>query len=215
MKREQDHFARRAKQEGFPARSIYKLKEIQEKHQFLRPGDRVIDLGCFPGSWLKYLGDLLGPKGFVLAYDLQDLQITPPPNAKFIQADVLQLTPQMLIPEGSRWNALVSDMAPSTTGNKVTDSERSFALCDQAVELAEGLVRQGGSCLVKSLQGVAHERLLKRMRSLYKSVKTVKPQGTRTESKEVFLLGQGKINPPHALPRTEQAGDMAPLEEQA
>jgi len=213
MKREQDHFARRAKQEGFPARSIYKLKEIQEKYQFLRPGDKVIDLGCFPGSWLKYLGDLLGPKGFVLAYDIQELEISPPPNTRFIRADVFSLTPQLVAAEGTRWNALVSDMAPSTTGQKVTDSERSFALCNQALELAEGLVRQGGCCLVKSLQGVAHERLLKRMRSLYKSVKTVKPQGTRVESKEVFLLGQGKLSPPSALLPATQSGEAANQEE--
>ena len=192
MRKIQDHYFKKAKAEGYQVRSAFKLEELDQKNNLIHRGMKVIDLGCFPGSWMQYVSKKIGDKGLVLGVDIQELNLSLFPNMAFIHQDIFELNLQSLGDYSKRWDLVISDMAPSTTGNRVADSERSFALCSLAMDVAQLYLRQGGGCLVKSLQGVAHERLLKRMREEYNKVKSLRPDSTRKESKEVFVLGIGK-----------------------
>lgn len=205
MRNIEDHYFKKAKKEGFLARSAYKLEEIQQKHKIVKQGDHVIDLGCYPGSWMQYLSRLVGDKGLVLGVDRTELQLSLSPNMRFVQGDIYELDLNKPGEFATKWDLLVSDMAPNTTGNRVTDSERSFQLCELAVITASKWVKQGGHMVAKSLQGPAFERLLKLMREEYQSVKIQKPKSTRSESKEVFLIGMNKKNPPSA---TEESNPL-------
>ncbi len=192
MKKVQDHYYKKAKQDGYQARSAYKLEEVQAKNKILEKGFKVLDLGCYPGSWMQYISRVIGPKGMVLGVDRTQLTMGLEANMQFLQADILELDLNQLKDYSPKWDLVVSDMAPNTTGNRVTDSEGSWNVCAMAMDAAQLFLKTGGSCLVKSLQGVAQERLIMRMRAEYSKVKTVKPDSSRKESKEVFVLGQGK-----------------------
>ncbi|MDX2469606.1 MAG: RlmE family RNA methyltransferase [SAR324 cluster bacterium] len=192
MKQVQDHYYKKAKQDGYQARSAYKLEEVQAKNKILEKGYKVLDLGCYPGSWMQYISKLIGPKGLVLGVDRTLLTMGLQPNMKYLQADILELDLNQLKEFAPYWDVVVSDMAPNTTGNRIVDSEGSWNVCAMAMDAAQLFLKTGGSCLVKSLQGVAQERLIMRMRAEYSKVKTVKPDSSRSESKEVFVLGQGK-----------------------
>src|SRR5687768_5337254 len=113
-RRRPDHYARRAKKEGRPARSVYKLEEIDGRWRLLRRGDRVLDLGCAPGSWMQYAAERVGPGGRVVGYDLAPVTIRLPPQAEAHVADVFALDPAGL---GGPFDVVVSDMAPSTMGD--------------------------------------------------------------------------------------------------
>ena len=114
----QDHYARRAKKERFPARSVYKLKEIQKKHNLIKKGDNVLDLGCFPGSWLLYAADLTGDKGQVVGIDLEPITVKLPSHVRTYTGDILSMDDELFESLGKNFNLVISDMSPATTGNK-------------------------------------------------------------------------------------------------
>ncbi|MDT8447464.1 MAG: RlmE family RNA methyltransferase [bacterium] len=195
MKEVQDHYFKKAKAEGFAARSAYKLEEIDQKQSLFRPGFKVLDLGCFPGSWMQYTAQKIGPKGMVLGVDIQDLQLALKPNMAFIHADILELDLERLKEFGAPFDLVLSDMAPKTTGHKHTDGARVLGLCEMALFASKRWLRTGGNCLIKAFHGPAFEPLLNQMKREYNKVKTFKPKSSRKESKEVFLLGLGKHKP--------------------
>ena len=188
-KRGQDHFARRAKREGNAARSYYKLEEIDKKSNIIRPGTRVLDLGCSPGSWMQYTARQVGEKGQVLGYDLKPVETTLPAHAEARVGDIYEISLEEL---GGLFHVIVSDMAPSTTGNRATDHLRSAALVERALDIADSFLKTGGSVVAKLLEGGEIEALVKRMRQSYKKVERHRPKATRKESTEVFLVGIGK-----------------------
>ena len=188
-KRAQDHFARRAKREGNAARSYYKLEEIDKKSNIIRPGTRVLDLGCSPGSWMQYTARRVGEKGQVLGYDLKPVETTLPAHAEARVGDIYEISLEEL---GGLFHVIVSDMAPSTTGNRATDHLRSAALVERALDIADSFLKTGGSVVAKLLEGGEIEALVKRMRQSYKKVERHRPKATRKESTEVFLVGIGK-----------------------
>jgi 23S rRNA (uridine2552-2'-O)-methyltransferase len=144
-RRPQDHWGRRAKREGYAARSVYKLEEIDRKVRLFKPGMNVLDLGAFPGSWTAYAATVVGPRGRVLGLDLQEHRGALPPNAEIRKQDVMADLDALLA--GTEWNAVVSDMAPSTTGNRFVDQSRSFQLVTRALDIAEKVLVPGGhSC---------------------------------------------------------------------
>ncbi len=192
LRKLQDHYFKQAKAEGYRARSVFKLEELDQKNHLFHRGMKVLDLGCYPGSWMQFAGKKVGAQGLVVGVDIQELNLSLAANMAFIHQDIFKLDLATLAQYALRWDLVLSDMAPSTTGNRVADSERSFALCSLALDTAQLYLKKNGRCLVKSLQGVAQERLLKRMREEYTKVKNLRPQSTRKESKEVFVLGIGK-----------------------
>jgi 23S rRNA (uridine2552-2'-O)-methyltransferase len=188
-----DHYSELARKEHYPARSVYKLKEAQKKFRFIKRGDRVLDLGCSPGSWLLYAAELTGKQGRVLGLDLKSVTCQMPPQAKTLKADVLTIDrawfeAQELL---NRFDVVLSDMAPATTGNKVLDATRSFQLCRAALDVAEMALKPGGSFICKIFQGEEFKEFAESVKSRFRNHRIFKPQSSRKESKEIFIVGLG------------------------
>lgn len=201
MKQYRDHFFLKAKQENYPARSVYKLKEIDNKFKILKKGMRVLDLGAAPGSWSLGASERIGPQGFVLACDIQTTETTFPANVSFLQEDVFNRSPEFeaLLRERGPFDVVISDMAPRTTGTKFTDQTRSLELCVEALSVAQLYLAPGGSFVVKIFMGPDLQEMLTPMRKCFTSVKSFKPKSSRAESKETFFVGLGfKGLPPNS-----------------
>jgi 23S rRNA (uridine2552-2'-O)-methyltransferase len=192
MKKYQDYFFQKAKKDNYPARSVYKLMEMDKKFKLFGPGQNVLDLGAAPGSWSLYLADKVGLKGHVLAVDLHVPDISFPDQVSFVQGDVFDgdSNAGKRIRENAPFDLVLSDMAPRTTGVKFTDQARSFNLAMEALNLARQFLKANGGFAVKILEGPDIQELQKQMRSLFKKVKHFKPKSSRAESKEIFLVGQ-------------------------
>jgi 23S rRNA (uridine2552-2'-O)-methyltransferase len=188
-RRRQDHLARRARREHYPARSVYKLEEIDRRLRLLRPGFRVLDLGASPGSWTLFIAGAVGPSGFVLAVDPQDLRVALPPHARFVKGRCEEVLPEIVA--AGPFDAVVSDMAPSTTGERGTDQHRSFELFRGAAEIAARVGRPGSSFVGKVFQGPSFGEARGLLRDAWVEVRVLRPRATRTESYEVFLAGIG------------------------
>lgn len=188
----EDHFSRKAKKENFPARSVYKLQEIQKKFQIIKKGDIILDLGCSPGSWLVYAADMVGPKGIVVGMDLKPVEISVLPNVKVFTDDVEKNGVDLLRSLELQYNIIVSDMAPATTGRKDIDSYRSFELCRVALEIAETFLLPGGCFVCKIFQGPEFKEFSDTVKNIFKDQKTFKPQSSRKASKEIYVVGIGK-----------------------
>jgi 23S rRNA (uridine2552-2'-O)-methyltransferase len=185
-----DFYRVKAKQEGFPARSVYKLKEIQQRYGLIRPGTCVVDLGCHPGSWLQFCSQIVGPQGRILGIDQKPPTIPLEPPITFLQADVLTLSREQL-PDWSREADLVlSDLAPQTSGIKWLDHQRSLDLALRALEIAAWILKPRGEFLVKLFQGEDSLAFHKKMKGFFRQVDTEKPRSSRQESREVYLLGR-------------------------
>lgn len=192
-RRRHDVYYRRAKQESFAARSVYKLQEIDKRVRLLRAGQRVLDLGCRPGSWLQYAAERVGPSGAVVGLDRQALDIAVPSNARVIEGDVLTLDPATLteaLPEDRRgcFQVILSDMAPDTSGIPFTDQVRSVELFTAALELALKLGCPSSSLCGKIFMGDGFAETVKRLKEHYEQVKTIRPEATRKSSTEVYLV---------------------------
>lgn len=189
-----DAYYRQAKREGFVARSVYKLEEIDEQHGLLRPSDRVLDLGCAPGSWLQYVSGRLRPEkgGGAVGVDLLPVPISFPPHVRIIQGDVFTLGPEDLLGErDARFDVVLSDMAPNTTGVRSVDQARSMALVERALELCFRVLRLGGHLCVKVLEGGDFPAFLQACRSAFAEVKVTRPKGTRSGSMETYVVAKG------------------------
>jgi 23S rRNA (uridine2552-2'-O)-methyltransferase len=184
----QDHYSQQAKKERYPARSVYKLEEIQKKHRPIKKGDKVLDLGCAPGSWLLYAAKLTGPKGRVIGVDLKPVSIQVSSHIKIITADVFALDTATL---GKDFNVVLSDMAPATTGHKAVDAARSYNLCEAALKVAQNILLPGGSLVCKIFQGPDFSLLLDDVRAGFQRLKIFKPQSSRKASKEIYVIGLG------------------------
>jgi len=190
-KRRSDHYTRKAKAHAYPARSVFKLEEIDRRLGLISKGDRVLDLGCSPGSWLKYASRRVGRGGRVVGVDLSALRIRLPANASFISGDVFEIDLATLAAGLEGYDVVISDMAPSTTGAALVDQEGSFRLFDRALDLAAGLLVPGGRFAGKLFFSPRHEEVLERMKDLFARVRTLRPRATRSTSREVFVAGQG------------------------
>jgi len=188
----EDHFSRKAKKDNFPARSVYKLQEIQKKFQIIKKGDVILDLGCSPGSWLVYAADMVGPKGIVVGIDLKPVEIAVLPNVKVLTDDVEKNGVDLLRSLELQYNIIVSDMAPATTGRKDIDSYRSFELCRVALGIAETFLLPGGCFVCKIFQGPDFKEFSDTVKNMFKDQKTFKPQSSRKASKEIYVIGIGK-----------------------
>lgn len=192
----QDHFFHKAKKDGFAARSIYKLEEIDQKHRILRSGQKVLDLGCAPGSWLQYIGRVVGPNGRVVGLDLKPVKVPLPPHVRTLQADAFETPVESLLEPGQLFDVVVSDMAPSTIGNRFTDHVRSMELCHRVLAVADRSLRRGGTVVCKAFEGEDIPVLAAAFRERFSEFRRLKPKGTRTESVEVFFVGIGFTGAP-------------------
>ncbi|HEX8950833.1 MAG TPA: RlmE family RNA methyltransferase [Polyangia bacterium] len=184
-----DVFHRRAKQQGFVARSVFKLEEIDQKFHLLRRGARVLDLGCRPGSWLQYAAGIVGPEGALVGIDRTDLD-KPVPGARIVVGDVFAVSVDELRGALEGFDVVLSDMAPDTSGVRSLDQARSEGLFERALEIAELTLAKGGHFVGKLFQGPDWQRLLKRAREGFGEVRTVKPAGSRKESIEQYVVAK-------------------------
>jgi 23S rRNA (uridine2552-2'-O)-methyltransferase len=192
--RRPDQFTRAAKARGFPARSVFKLEDMDRRLRLLRPGQRVLDLGAAPGSWSLYASTRIGLAGRLLAVDLQPLAQVLPPNAEFVQADAAALSHEALA-RHAPYDVVLSDMAPNTSGDRFADQARSFRLVSLALDVAEALAAPGGSFVAKIFMGPDFDEARKRLRSLFAQERVMRPEGVRSSSFEAFLVGVGRRAP--------------------
>ena len=181
-----DRFTVAAKKAGFPARSVFKLEEIDRRVRIFRPGMRVLDLGAAPGSWALFAAQRVGGKGRVLAIDLQRIAVAMPANVEVRQGDAFAFE------EGGPFDVVLSDMAPSTTGVRFTDQSRSFDLFMRALEVAERTLAPGGTFVGKIFMGEDLPKARAKVRELFRKERLIRPEGTRASSYEVFVVGENR-----------------------
>ena len=193
MKKYRDHYFLKAKQENYPARSVYKLKEIDKKFRIFKKGMRVLDLGAAPGSWSLGAAEKIGPEGLVIGVDLKSTDTHFPANVLFLQEDVFSRSEsfEALLKEKGPFHVVMSDMAPSTTGHKGTDQARSAALCEEALALALTCLIKGGGFIVKIFMGPDTKAFVDELRKNFSMVKSFKPASSRSESFESFYIALG------------------------
>jgi 23S rRNA (uridine2552-2'-O)-methyltransferase len=191
MNRWADHYTRKAREAGYPARSVFKLEEIQKRFAVVRRGGRVLDLGAAPGSWCLYAATRWSAS--VTAVDLQDLDpaVVREAGARlaFLKGDLRSPELAREIAERAPFDTVMSDAAPSTTGTRLADVAASAELAERAIELADSHLAPGGHLVVKILQGGEERRLLDLMRGSYDKARAFKPPASRKASTETYLIG--------------------------
>lgn len=190
-KREQDAYGHRAKRDGYPARSVYKLEEIDKRVRLFRRGQRVLDLGAAPGSWTLYAAQRVAAEGKVVAIDLNPIEINLPANVLAVQGDLNALDVAAL-GGPSTFDLVISDMAPHTSGQRQTDAFRSYELVMLALTVAEKHLAVGGHFVAKIFQGAEFEDARKALQGKFDKVRVIKPDASRQESYEIFLVGLGR-----------------------
>jgi 23S rRNA (uridine2552-2'-O)-methyltransferase len=189
-----DPFVQMAQKDGYRSRAAYKLLEIDERDQLIKPGMVVVDLGATPGGWSQVVGNKLRGNGKIIALDLLPFQ--PLPYVEFIQGDfreddVLAKLEEKL--NGQEIGLVISDMAPNISGVGLADQARAMYLAELALDFATEHLKSDGAFLVKVFQGVGFEDYLKLMRQRFSKVIARKPKASRDRSSEQYLLGIGKL----------------------
>lgn len=189
-----DHYFRKAKQENFAARSVFKLEEIDKKLKLFKPGQTVLDLGASPGSWSQYASQKVGESGRVLGVDLSPVTVKLK-NAVFIQADLRDLNLEEIFKEHGfepPFDLVLSDMAPKTTGIRMTDQARSMELCELALDVSRRFLKKDGHFVCKLFHSDDFTKLRDEIKKSFHKFEAVKPDSTRKISKEIFLVGISK-----------------------
>lgn len=184
-----DHYTNRAREEKWLARSVYKLEQIDKKHRLIQRGFRLLDLGCFPGSWSQYCLKKVGKTGEVVGLDLKIPDRINAGNFRFIKADILKLETDRLALEVGEMDAVLSDMAPLTSGISVTDTARSIALAEKAFEIARVVLKEKGSFLCKIFEGEELKSFKGDVLKYFNQIRLLRPEAVRKRSREVYLLG--------------------------
>ena len=187
-----DAFFRKARKEGFAARAVYKLEDIDRRVRLFHAGGRVLDLGCRPGSWLQYAVKAVGMHGRVVGVDRLSLPAAVP-GAHVLVADIFELSDEQLLDGLAAYDVVLSDMAPDTTGIRATDQARSARLVEEALSRAERLLAPLGAFVAKVFQGPDVEQLRKRMARRFAEARLLKPEASRQQSTELYLVGKGFV----------------------
>lgn len=188
-----DHYFKKAKKENFVARSIYKLEEIDQKFKIIKKNDVILDLGSSPGSWSQYCLKKVTDQGKVVGIDLNPVTFK---DSRYIfyQQDIFETNWDELksAHQIQNFNVVVSDMAPKTTGIRITDQARSLELCLKALEVADQFLAPKGHFVCKFFHSDDYKTLLNEMKKKFQQVEALKPDSTRKISKEIFLIGLNK-----------------------
>lgn len=190
-----DYYTKKAKENNFAARSVFKLEEMDQKYKIFKPQQKVLDLGAAPGSWSQYASQKIKAEGFLLGLDLQKINVKLP-NAVFVEADLLkddlgQICLNLGLKE-ALFDVVMSDMAPKTTGIKFTDQARSLELCEMALSLSDLYLKKNGTFVCKLFHSEEFKTFQNNMKAKFKRVEVLKPKATRQISKEIFFIGLGK-----------------------
>ncbi len=191
----EDHYTRRARAEHWLARSVYKLMEIDRRFRILRAGDRVLDLGAYPGSWSQYCLKKTGRKGDVVGIDLKRPLGFSHANFRFIQGDALAMDGDQLPREVGKRNVVLSDLAPRTTGIHVADTSRSLELAERALTISLGVLEPGGHLVCKVFEGDGLRAFKSNAAASFHRVRLIRPAAVRKKSREVYLVGLERVDP--------------------
>ena len=188
-----DAYHQRAKREGFRSRAAYKLEELQRDHRLIRAGDRVVDLGCWPGGWMQVAAEIVGARGRVVGIDVAETPPLPNENSVAFQGDLAEpAVPQRILDAlGGLADVVLSDAAPKLTGVRATDRAREEALLEAIEAIVPRLLRREGSLVAKLFDGPEATALVSRLRKRFASVKVTKSQATRKGSSEKYLIAKG------------------------
>lgn len=181
-----DHYHQKAKDDGYLARSAYKLKEIIKRYpQAWKKDGVILDLGCAPGAWTQVVLQNLTANGTVVGVDIAEMESIQDRRFEFYQDDIYEWEPK----DDQMFDVVLSDMAPKTTGVKVTDHLRSISLCERAVEIADEHLNIGGSLVFKVFEGGDLNKLVNSLRVKYTKIERYRPDSTRQASKEIYIIG--------------------------
>ncbi len=181
----------RAKQSGYAGRAVFKLEELDQRFRLLKKGSRVLDLGCWPGSWLQYAAERVGSDGRLVGVDLKEVSIALPETVETFVGDVDKLRPDALVKRFGAFDVVISDMAPHTTGDRAGDQHGSEELFLRALDIAEGALRPGGHFAAKVFQGPRFPELLRAVKAAFQEHKAFRPKNTRAGSFEQYVVGRG------------------------
>jgi len=184
-----DHYTERAREENWLARSVYKLEEIDKKYKLIQQGSRILDLGCYPGSWSQFCLKRAGQGGTVIGIDLQMPDRISSPNFRFFEADILTLDMEALSRDIGKIGLVISDLAPQTTGNKFTDTCRSMDLVEKALEIALVVLKKGGHFICKVFEGEDFKPFKDKASVYFDQTRILRPSAVRKRSREVYLIG--------------------------
>lgn len=188
---ESDDFVRRARSAGWRSRAVFKLEEIQQKDQLIRPGMTIVDLGAAPGAWSQYAMHAMKDRGQVIAVDL--LPIDPIPGVTLIQGDFREdatLAELQAVIGDRNIDLVLSDMAPNISGVSAVDQPRSMYLAELALDFARGHLAEGGGFVAKVFQGEGFQEFVAEARRSFGTVKVRKPKASRPRSREVYLVAR-------------------------
>lgn len=187
-----DHYFNKAKSENFFARSVYKLEEIDEKYKILSPGMLVVDFGYHPGSWIQYTSRVIGDEGRVVGIDVREVnkKLSGVKNVRVYQKDIFDIHDLKQLDVDRQFDAVLSDMAPNTTGIKSLDQDRSLNLVESVFGLLPKFLRPGGNFVIKVFDSQHAQNYLKEQKNLFNEFHFLKPKSTRSVSKEFFVIGK-------------------------
>lgn len=189
--RRKDTYYRRARAEGYRARSAYKLAELDRRYRLLRRGDRVVDLGAWPGGWLQVALEQVGREGRVVGVDVAAIEPLPAPNVVLVTGDIRDPATQHAVRDrlGSPADVVLSDLAAKLTGIRATDEARAVELVSATLDALPVLLRRGGRLLMKVFAGPAQQEAAPRVRAGFADMRTTRPEASRRGSAELYVIG--------------------------
>ena len=187
-----DEYVKKAQKLGLRSRAVFKIEEINQKDRLIKPGMKVVDLGAAPGGWSEYAAKVVGDKGQVVACDILPMDALV--GVDFLEGDFREeavLDALLMRIDGKNIDVVMSDMAANMTGNDTADAARNMYLVELALDMCSQVLKKDGAFVVKVFQGGGFEDYMKAVRSVFKTVKTRKPESSRARSREVYIVGTG------------------------
>ena len=190
-----DHLYHKAKSSEFRSRAYFKLEEINKKHRLIKRGDKVVDLGAWPGGWVQYVSRVVGPRGLCVGIDLQEMDPLKASNIKLVTGDVrdVESLETILAHTGGKVDTVISDMSPQLTGIKEADQASSVGLAELALYTSIFLLKEDGAFTAKMFKGAGSEEFVRFAKNCFKKFKREELKTTRNTSKEFYFVGLGFI----------------------
>lgn len=190
--RQNEPYTRLARKEGYPARSVYKLREIDKKFLLVKKGDRVLDLGSAPGSWLLYLSDKVGDEGRVVGFDTEEIVIPVKDNVVFYKKSIFDLQASDF---QEKYDVVAADLSPKTSGIRDIDVARSLELSEAALEIAKMALKEGGNFVCKIFETESTPKFFEKIAVCFESAKRFRPKAVVKGSREFYLVGKSFRQP--------------------